>query len=132
MIETMNEQQVKLANCMREYDLSHETDLRVNFSELDVNLCDDGASSLTLESGLEEVLDPPLTTLPLVAPSPPSILRDYTPLCMTYPNPPFHLAQSMEFEVVRYFVLMRVLIRMIYVVRQMMLSLRCMILMRLS
>jgi len=69
MIETMNEQQVKLANCMWEYDLSHETDLRVNFSALDVNLCDDGASSLTLESGLEEVLDPPLTTLPLVAPS---------------------------------------------------------------
>jgi len=25
MIETMNEQQVKLANCMREYDLLHET-----------------------------------------------------------------------------------------------------------
>jgi len=48
MIETMKEQQVKLANCMREYDLSHETDLRVNFSELDVNLCVDGASSLTL------------------------------------------------------------------------------------
>jgi len=69
MIETMNKQQVKLVNCMREYDLSHETDFRVNFSELDVNLCDDGASSLTLESGLEEVLDPPLTTLPLVAPS---------------------------------------------------------------
>jgi len=64
MIETMKEQQVKLANCMREYDLSHETDLRVNFSELDVNLCVDGASSLTLASRLEEVLDPPSTTLP--------------------------------------------------------------------
>ena len=99
MIETMNEQQVKLANRMREYDLSHETDLRVNFSELYVNLCDDGASSLTLESGLEEVLDPPLTTLPLVAPSPAGILRDYTLLCMTYPNPPFPFAQSTEFKV---------------------------------
>jgi len=92
MIETMNEQQGELANCMREYGLSHETDLRVNFSELDVNLCDDGASSLTLESGLEEVLGPPLATLPLVAPYLPSILRDYTPLCMTRPNPPLPLA----------------------------------------
>ena len=66
MIEAMNEQQVKLANRMREYDLSHRTNLRVNFSELDVKLCDDGASSLALESGLEKVSDPLLPTLPLV------------------------------------------------------------------
>jgi len=98
MIETMNEQQVNLANCLREYDLSHTTNLRVNFSKLHVKLCDDGASSLTLESGLDEVLGPSLTTLPLLAPSLPSIFRDYTPLCTTYPNPPFPLAQSMEFE----------------------------------
>ena len=50
MIEVMNEQQVKLANRMREYDLSHKTNLRVNFSELDVKLCDDGASSVAPES----------------------------------------------------------------------------------
>ena len=50
MIEAMNEQQVKLANRMREYDLSHKTNLRVNFSELDFKLCDDGASSVALES----------------------------------------------------------------------------------
>jgi len=99
MIETMNEQQVRLANCIREYDLSHETDLRVNLSELNVNLCENGASSLTLESELVEVLDHPLTTLPLVAPSPPSILKDYTPLCTTYPGLPFPLTQSMEFEI---------------------------------
>ena len=50
MIEAMNEQQVKLANRMREYDLSHKTNLRVNFSELDFKLCDDGGSSVALES----------------------------------------------------------------------------------
>ena len=132
MIETMNEQQVKLANCMREYDLSHETDLRVNFSEFDVKICDDGASCLTVESRLEKVLDLPLTTLPLVAPSLPSTLRDNTPLHMTYPDPPFPLAQSMEFREVRHFVLMLVSMRMICVVSQTMLLLRCMISMRLS
>ena len=62
---------------MREYDLSHKTNLRVNFSELDIKLCDDGASSLALESGLEKVSDPPLPTLPLVAPSLPSTLQDF-------------------------------------------------------
>jgi len=44
---------------MWKYDLSHETDLRLSIPELDVNLCDDGASFLTLESGLEEALDLP-------------------------------------------------------------------------
>ena len=34
--------------------------------KLDVKLCDDGASFHPLESGLEEVIDPPLTTLPLL------------------------------------------------------------------
>ena len=77
---------------MQEYDLSYKTDLSVNFSELDVNLCDDGASSLTLESRLEEVLDPPSTTLPLVAPSLPSTLRDNTSFLMTFLDPPFPLA----------------------------------------
>jgi len=98
MIKTMNDQQVKFANCMRKYDLSHMTDLRVNFSKLDVNLCDDSVSSLTLESRLEEVHDPPLTTLSLVTPSLPSTLRDNTPLYTTYLDPPFPLAQLTEFE----------------------------------
>ena len=44
MIETMNEQQVELANYMWEYDLSYETDLRFNSPKIDVNLCDDGTS----------------------------------------------------------------------------------------
>jgi len=38
MIETMNEQQIELANKMREHDLSHETDLRFSAPELDVTL----------------------------------------------------------------------------------------------
>ena len=99
MIETMNKQQVEFAefvNAQREYDLSPETDLSSSAPRLDVNLCDDGASFPPLESGLEDVLDPPLTTSPLVAPSLPSTLKDNA---MTYLDPPFPLAQSTEFEV---------------------------------
>jgi len=54
---------------MREYDLSRQTNFRFSSPRLDVNFCDDGASVPPLESGLEEVLDPPRTTLPFVAPS---------------------------------------------------------------
>ena len=64
-----------------------------------VTLCGDGASFLTLEPGLEEVLNPPLTTLPLVAPSLPINIRDNTLFLMIFPNPPFPLAQSAKFEV---------------------------------
>jgi len=46
-----------------------------------------------------EVRDPPLTTLPFVALSLSSTLRDHTPFLMTFPDPPFPLAQSMETEV---------------------------------
>ena len=44
MIETMNEQQLKLTNFMREHDLSHETGLTFCAPELNVNLFDDGES----------------------------------------------------------------------------------------
>ena len=53
---------------MREFDLSHETNLKFSSPKLDVCLCDDGAFFAPLESGLEAVLDPSLATLPLVAP----------------------------------------------------------------
>ena len=70
MIETMNEQQLKLTNFMREHDLSHETDLRFRFPEPDVNLCDNGESFPNLESRLGarlgEVFDPHSTTLRLL------------------------------------------------------------------
>jgi len=69
MIETINEQHIAIANRMREYDLSRETNLRFSSTRLDVDFCDDGVSSLPLESGLEEVLGPPPTTLSFVAPS---------------------------------------------------------------
>jgi len=84
---------------MREFDLSHETDLRFSSPKLDVCLCDDGASFTSLESGLEAVLDPFLATLPLVAPSSPSTLRDNTTFNMLFPDPPLPLAQSIEFKV---------------------------------
>jgi len=53
MIETMNKQQVEFANKMREYELSHETNLRFSSPRLDIYLCDDGASYPPLESGLD-------------------------------------------------------------------------------
>jgi len=88
MIDTMNEQQIKFANKMRKYDLSHETDLRFSSPRLDVNMCDDGMSFSPLESGLEEALDPPLTTLLTVASSFPNTLRDNTAFIMTLLNTP--------------------------------------------
>jgi len=59
---------------MREHDLSCETNTRFPSPEPDVNLCDHGESFPTLESILEEVFDPPSTTLPPVAPSLPNTL----------------------------------------------------------
>ena len=84
MIETMTEQRIEFANNMREHELSPETDLRFSSPSLDVNLCDDGASFLSLESGLKEVFDPPLTTLPIVAPSSPRTFRNNTAFIMTF------------------------------------------------
>ena len=99
MIETINEQHIEIVNRMWEYDLSRETDLRFSYAKLDVNFCDDGASFPPLESRLEAVCDPFLATASLIAPSSPSTLIDNTAFIMTFPDPPFPLAQSMEFEV---------------------------------
>ena len=66
---------------MREYDLSHETEFRFSSLRLDINFCDDGASFLLLESEVEEVIDPPLTTLPFAAPSSFSASVDEDDLC---------------------------------------------------
>jgi len=99
MIEITDKQQVQLEIKMREFDLSHETDLTFSSPKLDVCLCDNGVSFPPLESGLEVVLDPSLDTLPLVDPSSPSTLRDNTTFNMLLPDPPLPLAQSTEFEV---------------------------------
>jgi len=102
MIETMNKQQVEFAefvNELWEYDLSPETDLSSSASRLDVNLCDDGGSFPPLDSGLEGVLDPPLTTLLTVAPSFPNTLWGSTAFIMTFPDTPSPFVQSTEFEV---------------------------------
>ena len=69
MIETINKQQIEFANKIWGYDLLHETNLRFSSPTLDVNLCDDGASFPPIEAELEEILDPLLVTLPIVAPS---------------------------------------------------------------
>jgi len=81
MIETINEQQIEFVKKIREYDLSHETDLKFSSPRLDVNFCDDSASFHPLESGLEEVIDPPLITLSFVAPSSFSTSVDEDDLC---------------------------------------------------
>jgi len=99
VIETMNEQQIDFANKMRECDLSPETDLSSSSPRLDVNLCDDCASFPPQQSRLEEVLDPPLTTLLTFTPSFPNTLKNYTALMMTFFDTPPPLAQSTEFKV---------------------------------
>ena len=50
--------------------------------------CDDGAPFPPLESGLEEVLDPSLTTLPFVAPYSFSINADEDDMCYKLGNVP--------------------------------------------
>jgi len=77
---------------MREYDLSHETNLRFSSPKLDGCLCDDGASFSPLESVLGAVLDPPLTTLSLVVAPPPSTFGANTIFNMTLPDRPLPLA----------------------------------------
>ena len=76
---------------MLEHDLSHETDLRFRSPEPDVNLFDDGESFPNLEFGLEEVFDPPSTTLPPAAPSSPNTLKDNTTSITTFPDMPYPL-----------------------------------------
>jgi len=99
MIEIINKQQAEFENRMREFDLSHETNLRFSSRRLDVCLCDDGVSFTPLESGLEAILDPFLTTPSLVASSSPSTLRDNTIFNMTLPDQPLPLALSTDFKV---------------------------------
>ena len=99
MMETMREQQVEFANKIWENELSHKTDLRFSSPKFDVYLCVDGASFPPLESGLEATLNHPLITSSLVASSSPSTFRDNTTLTMTFPNPPFPLAQLTEFDI---------------------------------
>jgi len=100
----MDKQRVEFEIKTREFDLSHETDLRFSSPKLDVCLCDDGASFPPLESGLDAIFDPSLVSLPLVAPSSPCILRDNTTFNMLLPDPPLPLAQSTEFEVGEIFI----------------------------
>ena len=72
MIETMNERHEHFVSEMREFCSLHETDPR-----LESSLYDDYESSLPLDSNvvddthltdLEKMFDPPLTSLPFVAP----------------------------------------------------------------
>jgi len=66
---------------MREYDPSHETDLRFGSPKL------------------EAICSPSLTMPTLVASSSLSTLRGNTAFIMTLPNPPFPLAHSAKFEI---------------------------------
>ena len=76
-------------------DLSREADLRFSSARLDVHFCDDGESFPPPESGLEEVLDPPPTILPFIAPSLFSVSAEEDDLCCELGNvstqvPDFH------------------------------------------
>jgi len=77
MIETMNERHEHFVSEMRECGLLHETGPSLPFPRLESSLYDNCESTLPLESlviddtrsiELEEVFEPPLTTLPLITP----------------------------------------------------------------
>jgi len=129
MIETMDKQQAEFDNKMREFDLSHETDLMFSSLNLDVSLCDDGSSFTPLESRLEALLDPSLMTPSLVGPFSPHTVRNKTMFNMTLPDPPLSLTQSTKFEVGETLSVDIVLMRMISVMNQTIFLLRCIILM---
>ena len=86
MIETIDEQHITIINSMREYDLSRETNFRFSSTRLDVTFCDDGESFPPLESGLEDVPDPPPTILSFVAPSSFSVSDDEDDMCFELGN----------------------------------------------
>jgi len=78
MIDTMNKRHEHFVSEMRAYSLLRETDPSLSIPRLEASLYDDCESSLPLESyivydasltDLEEVFDPSLTSLSLVAPS---------------------------------------------------------------
>jgi len=92
---------------MRECDLLHETDPSLIFPKLESSLYDDYEPSFPLESnvvddtplaGLEEVFDPPLTSLPFVALSFSSTLMDPSVSDLTLLASPLPLSQCMGLD----------------------------------
>jgi len=92
---------------MREFGLLHETDYSLPFPRLEASLYDDCESFLPLEfnviddatlTDLEEVVDPPLTLLPFVAPSFYSTHMDTSVSDLTLLTSPFYLAQYIGLE----------------------------------
>jgi len=86
---------------MRKYGLLYETVHILSFPRLEAYLYDDYNSYLPLEpnstidtplTNLEEVIDPPLTSLPFVAPSFSSMPRDITIHDLTLLASPLALA----------------------------------------
>ena len=84
-METTNEQHKHFVSEMREFGLLSETDLSLPSSRLEASLYNACELFLLLESNiiddaplidLEEAFDPPLTSLPFVAPSFSSTLMD--------------------------------------------------------
>jgi len=77
MIETMNKRHEHFVSEMTEFGLLHETDRSLPISRFESSLYDDYESSFPLESNvvnnapltdLDEVFNPPLASLPLIAP----------------------------------------------------------------
>ena len=101
LVETFKEQQDHFVSEMREFSLLHETDPSLPIPRLKSSLYDHYESSLPLESNivddapltdLEEVFDPPLTYLRLVAPSPSSTPLVTSTSDSTLLDSPFPLA----------------------------------------
>jgi len=107
VIETMNERHEFFISEMRECGLLHEIDPSPSSPRPVVNLYDDYESFLPLEpnfmvdaplTGLEEVVDPPLTSLPFIAQSSSSTPKGITEGVLSVLSFPIPLAQRAGLE----------------------------------
>ena len=107
---------------MRETGLLHETNPSPSSPRLEVSFYDDCESFLSLEptfvidshvTNLEEVIDPPLIFVPLVASSLSSTLRDTTEGVLCFLSCPFPVAQCMGLEMGKSLGVMLAVLKMI-------------------
>jgi len=105
--EIMNEQCKYFVSVMQECDILHGTDSNLPFFRLVSSLYNDCESSLPLEfnfvddvllTNLEEMFDPTLTSLPLVAPSFSSTHLNTSISDLTLLSSPFPLAQRTRLD----------------------------------
>ena len=108
VIETVNERHECFVSEMMECDLLHETNPSLSSPTLEISLYDDYQSSLPLEldfmvrvlsTSLEEVIDPAMISIPIVASSLSSTPNDITICDLNLLASPLPLAQCTGLEI---------------------------------